>query len=125
MRTGDWWCSACNVLKYAFRDVCTTCNSVKDAAAEAKIAGFLEYVRTQNLPAKFLPGDWVCVSCSDHVFARKEKCGKCEADRPEVPDPELVRLFGEEFLTSRRTAAQAAAAAADAATDFADTMPAE
>jgi len=102
MREGDWWCAACNVLKYAFRDVCTTCNTVKDAAAEAKVAGFLEYIRSKSLPVKFLPGDWMCPSCADHVFARKEKCGKCEAERPGAADPELVRIFGEEFLQSRR-----------------------
>jgi len=93
------------VLKYAFRDVCAACSSVKDAASEAKVTGFLEYIRTKSLPVKFLPGDWVCPNCADHVFARKEKCGKCECARPEAADPELVRIFGEEFLQSRRKGA--------------------
>ena len=100
IRSGDWFCN-CNSLKYAFRDTCTTCNSQRNETAEAKAIAFLEYVRRKNLPAKFLPNDWVCPNCQEHVFARKQKCGKCESDRPSNPDPELVTIFGESFFQNR------------------------
>lgn len=28
------------------------------------------------------PGDWTCVECGDHVFASKDRCRKCGAERP-------------------------------------------
>lgn len=90
--------------KYAFRDTCTTCDGVKDSDAEAIIVKYLQYLASKNLRANFRPGDWQCVACKGHCYGKRTDCNSCGAmGRPEVPEPELVSIFGsdEYFIKSR------------------------
>jgi hypothetical protein len=35
-----------------------------------------------GLPGNFRPGDWICPGCSDHKFAYREICEKCNTPKP-------------------------------------------
>lgn len=39
---------------------------------------------THQAQGEMRPGDWICPSCSNHVFARKSVCGRCDAPKPEA-----------------------------------------
>ncbi len=104
IREGDWWCKKCQVHKYAFREDCATCDSVKDGDSEAMIVQYLQYLASNGLRSNFRPGDWQCVACKGHCYGKRMDCNGCGAmGRPDAPDPELVAIFGSDdyFIKSR------------------------
>lgn len=94
MRDGDWWCATCNVHKYAFRDSCMTCSSSKTDEAVAVVTQKIKDLEDKGLPANFRPGDWMCPSCSKHIFAKHNNCRECpNVGRP--PEGQTLGIFVE------------------------------
>lgn len=57
-----------------------------DAAADAVKPSAAPDTSTSG--NKFMPGDWMCPQCNDHVFARNSACRRCGATKPDNPtDP--------------------------------------
>lgn len=103
-KPGDWMCSSCSNHCFASRDSCNKCGSSKHAVATggygkvrttpsavpATPARFNPYVATAKATssspqANMKAGDWMCASCGNHNFARRDTCNKCS--RPQNAPP--------------------------------------
>ena len=86
MKPGDWRCPKCKNHNYANKKVCnrTGCEEPKPRGRgggrnsrghrSSNSGGF----RDSNMK----PGDWTCPSCSNHNFASRTECNRCDARKP-------------------------------------------
>ena len=86
MKPGDWRCPKCKNHNYANKKVCnrTGCEEPKPRGGggnrhsrghrSSNSGGF----RDSNMK----PGDWICPSCSNHNFASRTECNRCDARKP-------------------------------------------
>ena len=86
MKPGDWNCPKCKNHNYANKKVCnrTGCEEPKPRGGgggrnsrghrSSNSGGF----RDSNMK----PGDWTCPSCSNHNFASRTECNRCDARKP-------------------------------------------
>ncbi|GAV74340.1 zf-RanBP domain-containing protein [Cephalotus follicularis] len=67
-REGDWECSGCKNMNYAFRLFRNRCKQPR----------LLVDTKTPS-NSKWLPriGDWICTGCTTNNYASREKCKKC------------------------------------------------
>jgi len=84
-RPGDWMCPGCNNHNYANRVACNRCQAAKPPNAEAPPSAYGAYALPMaggSAGGKMRPGDWICAGCSNHNFASRLKCNRCQTDRP-------------------------------------------
>lgn len=93
-RPGDWLCPACNNHNYASRTACNKCQANKppNPAAPAPVpqnpyealfsAAYTLPQAGGGAGGKMRPGDWMCTGCSNHNYASRQKCNRCQTDRP-------------------------------------------
>ena len=86
LKPGDWRCPKCKNHNYANKKVCnrTGCEEPKPRGGggsrnsrghrSSNSGGF----RDSNMK----PGDWTCPSCSNHNFASRTECNRCDARKP-------------------------------------------
>ena len=75
MKAGDWICPHCSDHVYAYKSACGRCRTPKPVGV-----GGVVLVPGTGAPAvprgggAARPGDWICESCGDNVFASKVYC---------------------------------------------------
>ncbi|KNC81591.1 hypothetical protein SARC_06092 [Sphaeroforma arctica JP610] len=95
-RAGDWQCN-CGSHNFASRTNCRDCNipqtegAVEGGAPPAmQQGGNYGGGGNNNMPSNWKPGDWKCVACNYHNFARGITCRQCNAPKPEVIDETTI-----------------------------------
>lgn len=76
-RSGDWFCPLCLDHKFAFKESCNRCNSLKPISNNNNN----NQPRVKNNSQAFRPGDWNCPGCGDHKFSFKNIC-ECGYKKP-------------------------------------------
>ncbi len=78
---GDWNCRNCGDFQFAKNYHCRKCGAAKVVGSEVEKNFDLKNDRNFN-NVNFRPGDWECPKCQDHVFARNDRCRRCQTVRP-------------------------------------------
>ena len=106
INANDWECPACQNLNFARRVHCNRCNAPRPAVAlpphgapvapvaaapaiaheppapvAAHVPGAAHPLHAAPQPARPLPGDWICDSCKNVNFARRDHCHLCAKPR--------------------------------------------
>jgi len=93
MKPGDWICPTCDKLIYARWDSCRDCStrrpadqprwadSDEEGAGDEHSNGPDSPIDKERYPDA-RPGDWICPSCKELVFARRDTCRDCRVRRP-------------------------------------------
>lgn len=94
-KEGDWMCSSCGNHNFASRMECNKCRCPKMGRP-----GQMAYSRqpmAQASPAQAMPGnqpiregDWMCPKCSNHNFAIRVQCNKCQSVRPGMKEGDWI-----------------------------------
>lgn len=92
-RPGDWMCPNCSNHVYARNPSCPKCSTPKPEGAEAAAAVMMSQMAGMGHP-NFKPGDWLCSSCNNHVFAKHPACPKCGATKPEGAEAASMATMG-------------------------------
>mmetsp|Transcript_12441 Transcript_12441/g.26928 ORF Transcript_12441/g.26928 Transcript_12441/m.26928 type:complete len:378 (-) Transcript_12441:166-1299(-) len=86
IKPGDWNCKSCGDLQFARNSKCRRCGADKpsdaEIAAQATAAAAAATLGLSKNGLQMRPGDWICPSCGDHVFAKNANCRKCGTARP-------------------------------------------
>ena len=92
-RQGDWDCPQCNAHNYASKIACYKCRIPKPRQLHGQSQGYGQGqghgqggghhrmagtgIKAANVPLR--PGDWNCMKCKAHNFARNTQCFRCRA----------------------------------------------
>eukprot|EP00930_Biecheleria_cincta_P032392 TRINITY_DN2248_c0_g1_i1.p1 TRINITY_DN2248_c0_g1~~TRINITY_DN2248_c0_g1_i1.p1 ORF type:complete len:317 (-),score=68.19 TRINITY_DN2248_c0_g1_i1:62-1012(-) len=88
---GDWFCASCGDHQFARNIACRKCGAPKSGNGEDD-SGAFGLQAFQQVASAFgggggggaqaaMPGDWNCLACGDHQFARNQACRKCGAPK--------------------------------------------
>lgn len=85
-KDGDWLCTSCKNVNFAWRESCNFCGA--DKPEEAREAKRQAEGKSKALP----PGknratrDWACPSCEKPNFAWRTECFSCNTERPPMQE---------------------------------------
>eukprot|EP00667_Euglena_gracilis_P018853 EG_transcript_20105 len=83
---GDWKCTKCYNINFARRTECNQCG-VARAGNEEDVGASGILAAGWSLHGKVMAGDWTCPACSNHNFARRIACHRCQTPKPEGAAP--------------------------------------
>jgi hypothetical protein len=100
-KPGDWICAHCGDHQYASNDTCRKCGESKTDDAEIIDASDERCVPSADALAggkgkgkgkerPWYPGDWQCVFCGEHAYAKRKTCRTCGAPRPPTEEALLA-----------------------------------
>eukprot|EP00915_Cephaloidophora_sp_WS-2016_P008359 GHVH01011520.1.p1 GENE.GHVH01011520.1~~GHVH01011520.1.p1 ORF type:complete len:234 (+),score=37.67 GHVH01011520.1:30-731(+) len=79
-REGDWLCS-CGNTNFMRRNVCNKCGK-KPHSAHEKNRRFSDGTTSQAKNKPDFTDDWICASCMNHNWARRDTCNICNTPKP-------------------------------------------
>jgi len=96
MQDGDWICPACSNHNFKSRQQCNRCQTPRPVSAGFAAQAQMTLPSPRPSSAPSLPphagpliaptgmreGDWICPQCSNHNFATRGQCNRCQAPKP-------------------------------------------
>ncbi|CAK9081343.1 unnamed protein product [Durusdinium trenchii] len=113
-KEGDWICVDCGDHQFARNTSCRRCGAARPGTA-AVPSGHVVPPRAhlqRNAPtvvvadnAGFVEGDWMCLACGDHQFARNVSCRRCGAAKPSATGqlrhvPPVIEIDGTRYIAA-------------------------
>ncbi|KRW98529.1 hypothetical protein PPERSA_00126 [Pseudocohnilembus persalinus] len=78
----DWTCEKCNCKNFAKRQQCFDCNGPRSSNEQKTGEDKNQDTKKVAKQVEMKNGDWICLKCDTHNFARRTQCFQCHENRP-------------------------------------------